>query len=129
MANLHKYVESSSKDEHYLLEGYKGDVLTYQLPDFAEKVLLNLEYEDEDRIANEVFYLLLNLDLIYTNESGIEPVETLDDLPDFDSDKMSSLSPEQREELLNILLAHGDLTSQQQKELEKYAQERSIDAD
>ena len=127
MANLHEYVESSSKEGYYLREGYRGDVLTYQLPDFAEKVLVNLDYEDEDRIANEVFYLLLNLGLIYTDGSGVEPVESLDDLPDFDSDKMSSLSPEQRKELLNMLLAHGELPPQQQEELKNYAQERDTD--
>ena len=96
MANLHKYVESSRKDGYYLLEGYKQAVITYQVPEFAEELLLNLGYKNENRVANEVFYILLNLDLIHTNQSGIEPVESLDDLPKFDSGEMSALSPKQR---------------------------------
>lgn len=76
MAILHEYAESNSKTGYYLREGYDGAVITYQVPDLAEDILLNLGYGGEDRIAEEVFYILLNLDLIYTNQSGVEPVES-----------------------------------------------------
>lgn len=124
MANLHKYVESSQKTGYYLLEGYSGKVITYQMPDFAEKLLLNLGYRDGNKIAKEVFYILINLNLIYTNQSGIEPVESLEDLPEFDSDEISSLSAGQREQLVNMLLDHGGLTSAQRDELTSYAESR-----
>ena len=79
-----------------------------------------------DKIAKEVFYILLNLDLIYTNQSGVEPVESLDDLPESDSDKLSTLSDKQRKKLVDMLLSHGDLTLSQQKIWKNYAESRNI---
>lgn len=127
MSNLHKYVDNSEKTGYYIRTGFDNNIITYQVPEFAEEIIIQLGYEDGEKLPGELFYLMLNFNLIYTEQSGINPVSSFDDLPDFDSEEMTSLSSNMRKRLVELLYNHDNLTPQQQSDLKRYTSSQNID--
>ncbi|PSP72952.1 hypothetical protein BRC86_10785 [Halobacteriales archaeon QS_3_64_16] len=93
---------------------------TWQVNDSAEDLFIELGYEDEDPIPNELFHLLRRIGLVYTNESGVRPAESLDDLQDLNNGDANALTNTERQRLINILLNDPRVTPGQQSELKRY---------
>jgi len=118
MARFHRYAESNPKKGYYLYHKYQNQNITYQVSDFAENILLTHGYEDGDRLDRDVFYALLELDLIYTHNSGTTP--TPDDTSTYGEGEDTTLESEERKKLLEQLLEHTEITEEKAKELREY---------
>ncbi|WP_336351829.1 hypothetical protein [Halorubellus litoreus] len=125
MAVVHEYVPNSSKSGFYIRDGFDGKVVTYQVSVPAENLLRALDFEDGDSLPNELFGVLNKLQLIYTHHSGVEPIESLKELSDLDSE-IGVLEAEDREEMLEYLLNHVKLEDNEEAEIREYAADHDI---
>lgn len=125
MTVVHEYVPSSDKSGFYLRDGFDGTIVTYQVSGLAENLLYQLDYDDGETLKQELFDILHRLRLIYTHNSGVEPLDSLLDI-DLDESDVQALDTGDREAIITHLLGQSQLDEDQQAELRAYAEQRGI---
>lgn len=127
MPVLHEYVPSSEKEGYYIYAMYDGTNVTYQVKSIARNILDGIDACDVgEKLPDEVFYALHRSNLIYTHNSGVSPPESFEAIPD-SSASVSTLSPADRAEFFEALLASDGLGPSEREDLQSYLSERDVE--
>lgn len=128
MAVLHEYVSASEQEGYYIYDAYDGTNVTYQVSSLARELLDTLDScTVDEQLPGEVFHILHRLGLIYTQQSGVEQPDGLDQVPT--SRDAKSLPSRERGIFFSELLASNTLEHEQRQEIQEYVDERGIKTD
>lgn len=128
MVRLHRYISNSDKTGYYLQDKVNGNNIPYKISNKCEYILLSFGYEDEDPIADEIFYVLHDLGFIHSDNSSTSAPKSFEDISSLDGDIME-LSNKEREKFLNLILTNSELDKAMRDKLEQYAETYDIDVE
>lgn len=119
MPTLKAYV---SKDGYYI-NARPSDVgnITYQVDKSIWEFLEKMDYGHESEIEWGLIKLFRLAGLIYTEGEGVDDID--DDIPELDPSKLSSLSAEALEELLEYIESRTDLSQTVKEKIKSYIRE------
>lgn len=122
MPVLHRYEDGSG---YYIRAKPPGlnTPITYQVHNSARSFFADLGYRDGDSVPWEVIQPLRAIGHIYTNGQGIEEGDATDDL----SGKITDLSAEGREKLINYIDQYTSLSADKKRELERLLEVGDVD--
>lgn len=123
MPNLHRYAPSNEKSGFYIYALHNGQNVTYQVTRIAQQIFKQLGFDDGDSISGEILYTLHRFKLIYTNNSGVTPPDSLDEIQQLSEE---NASPTERKQFFKQLLQNGDLSKDNQGQLIDYLHEQDI---
>lgn len=128
MPVLHKYVPSSEKEGYYIYAAHDGANVTYQVSALARSIFEKLSScEVDEQIPDEVFYTLHRLGFVYTNQSGVDRPDGLDEIPT--SGQSKRLPSDERETFFEKLLSSDSLETEERKEVRTYLDETGTDVE